>query len=435
MEVPLPDNWSVQQVATSSLRGAPPDWPDRLAMSLNQPSSGIGLAKLLEARPNGRIVIIVEDMTRHSPTPEILQVLLREIRHNRTENSQIEIFFATGMHSPVTAQQVEAKLGPAADGIAWRCNPWADRSAYVCVGKTNGFDVFIDRGVVSADLRIIVSSVSPHMQAGFGGGYKMILPGCAHLDTIRGLHRLGLGRKARQLAGMEGIDNPMRRAIDAGGQLMDGVNGTSFAVQYLLDEQDLPSSVACGQAIPTQRMVAKQCAVACGVVIPQPSDVLITNAHPRDYDLWQSFKCIANTLWAVRPGGVIICLSQCPAGTNGMRIPRWPISPGMTRRIIRMIGAEGLYSMLTRFVPSLAGDAAFFVRIALQTVQRNTILLVSPTLYSQGVKFPAIEVFETVQDAIAASQAIFGKGPQRAVVFPSGGITFPVVTSGLGTKA
>jgi hypothetical protein len=420
----LPDDWTLQQVASPTLKPAGDDWPDRLGRALS--GGPEGLARLLAARRDGRIAIIVEDLTRHSPLEQILPLVLREIEHARIDRDQVEIVFATGMHPPMNPEEVAAKIGPLAGEIRWRCNPWAQRGSHVRIGAAEGVEFWLDRGVAEADLRIIVSSVSPHLQAGFGGGYKMLFPGCAALETIRSLHRKGLGRRSGQLVGTDETSNPMRRAIDAGGELVEKHHGRSFAIQYLLDDHDKPTTIAAGEVLPTWRMTAKQCSVACGVPAGRAADVLITNAWPRDHDLWQSFKAIANTRHAVRPNGAIICLSRCEAGLGGMNPPKWPISPSVIRRVLRWVGPESLASLVMRLVPRLAGDAAFFIRLAMQVIQRNPIFMVSPGLHERGEKFPGLDIFGTLDEAVAAAKAQVGEGPQRVVVFPSGGITFPL---------
>ena len=109
-----------------------------------------------------------------------------------------------------------------------------------------------------------------------------------------------------------------------------------------------------------------------------------------------------------------------------MKVPRWPISPAWMRRLVRVLGPGALGSLVTRLVPSLAGDAAFFVRLALQTLHRNPILMVSPVLHQAGVNFPGLELFGSVDGAIAAADELLGRRPQRVVLFPAGGTTFPV---------
>lgn len=426
----LPEHWQLQQTLRPSLPAAPQDWLDHLALSLNQPSSGEALSRLLSACRHGRIVLVVEDITRQSPLPLILDVVMKEIRHAGIADSQIEFFFATGMHPPMTAEQVAQKLGPLAAGIRWRSNPWRNPSAYQFLARHGKVEVAIDRGVATADLRILISAVGPHLQAGFGGGYKMILPGCASLETIRGLHRLGVGRAPRQLVGAGAESNPMRQAIDAGGEFVDRFAGKTFAVQYVLDDEGYPAYLSAGEVLSAQRMMAKRCAVACGAVLAEQADVLIVNAYPLDHDLWQTFKAIANTRWAVRPNGLLLCTTRCLEGLNGVKPPRWPLGPAWTRRLVRALGPGSLYSLLTRTMPRLAGDAAFFIRMALQAIHRNRILLAAPGLCERGQSFPGLEVFATAEEAVAAADAsLFGR-PQRVTVFPHGGTTFPVLSSG-----
>ena len=422
----LPDLWELIQTADTALKPASPDWPQHMAMALNQPDTGLPLSSLLAARRGGKIVLILEDVTRHSPLEQILPIVLKEIRHAGIEDSQLEVVFAAGMHPAMTPEQAREKLGPLADTIAWRSNPWTDKRAHTLLGKAQGIDVAIDKGVAAADLRIVISSVSPHLQAGFGGGYKMLLPGCASIETIRGMHRLGLEKELTQLVGTDSERNGLRQFIDEGGQLLDASGGKTFSVQYLLDGNDLPTAIGTGEPLPAQRMLAKQAAVSCGVIVPASCDVLITNAAPRDFDMWQSFKGIANTLWAARPGGVVICLTRCEAGLNGIKPIKWPLSQEGTRRILKLIGPHNLAKLVMRLVPRLAGDAAFFIRMATGMLHRNPLFMVSPHLAATKVKFPGIRIFATPADALAAATELLGEGRQRVILFPNGGVTYPV---------
>ncbi|MBS3733416.1 MAG: DUF2088 domain-containing protein [Phycisphaerae bacterium] len=426
LELSLPAPWTIQQVADPQMRSAPADWTQQLARALNQPGAGAALDRLLAARRGGRIELIVEDASRHSPLVDILHVVLREVRHAGVKDEQIGVCFATGRHRPVTDAEAAEKLGDAAAAIPWRSNPWHDRSAYVYTGQVGPVEVLTERRVAEADLRIIISSVNPHLQAGFGGGYKMLYPGCAHESTIGALHRLGVGRTDRQLVGTDPQHNPMRCAIDAAGAQLDAGATTTFTVQYLLDASGLPSVFATGEAVPAHRMLAKRCAVACGVVPEAPADVLITNAHPLDGDLWQSFKCIANTRYAAAAGAPIICLSRCERGLDDMQVPRWPLTASWTRRAVRLLGPEALGALVMRLVPRLAGDAAFFVRLALRTLHRNPLLLVCPTLHASGARFPGVEIFAHPADAFEAADEQLGGSEARVTVFAAGGVTYPV---------
>jgi len=435
MAVRLPEAWTVQQVVTPAISPSRPDWPEHLAMALAHPEGTSPLGKLLAARRTGRIAIVVEDLTRHSPLKVILKAIFAELAHAKIPNENVEIVFATGMHPPLTAEQAAGKIGPELAGsVAWRCNPWRDRDQYVHRGNVAApgagrIELWVDRRVAMADLRILVTSVSPHLQAGFGGGFKMLVPGCAHLETIRRLHLACVPRRCRQQVGQDDSTNVMRSLIDAAGEAIDAVWGKSFGVQYLLDGADQVAAVAAGDVRACQRMLAKQCASGCGVLVDAPGDVVIAGASPRDLDLWQSFKAVANTCWAVRDNGVLICLSRCPGGAN-MPTLALPISSRRIRWAVRLLGAESLGSMLTRLVPRLAGDAAFFVRLALQILQRCSVMMVSPGLVEAGVRMAGLPLFADPAEAVAAAEAELGPGPKRVIVFPSGGISYPILRRG-----
>ena len=433
LDVSLPRRWTLQQTAGPELKSAPADWPQRLAAALEQPGTGLPLSKLLQARPRGRVSVVVEDVTRGGPLAAILEVLMRELRFARVDPDRMEVVFATGIHPPMMAREVAEKLGLAGEGIRWRCNRCRESSGHVNLGRIGRVPVRIDRGVAGADLRIIVSSVSPHFQAGFGGGYRLLVPGCAHVETIRELNRLGIGPTERRLVGTEAGDNPMRKVIDAAGILIDQSGGRSFAVQYLLDEDSQPASITAGESIPTQRMLARQCSVACGIMVDQPADVLITNAHPRDFDLSQSVKCIANTRWAVRPGGVILALVSARVGLREASLPAWPVGPTWTRRVVRLLGPEAVCSLARRLAPSLALDAQPYLRLAVQMLYRNPIVLFAPFLHESGLVLPGVHVVATMERAIAAVEKLLpGRRRLRAIAFPAGGGTFPILSPAAG---
>ena len=80
----------------------------------------------------------------------------------------------------------------------YRCfsPPVDDISAYDDLGQTpDGIPVRVFRPVARANLRIMIGSVLPHLQAGFGGGYKLIFPGTSHRSTLGALHRQGIERQ------------------------------------------------------------------------------------------------------------------------------------------------------------------------------------------------------------------------------------------------
>ena len=110
--------------------------------------------------------------------------------------------------------------------------------------------------VARADLRILIGSVLPHLQAGFGGGYKLIFPGTSHRSTLGALHRQGLtgDGDAGLLLGGDAATNPMRRAIqEAAGRL-----GPCLSISHLIGGPGQVFRVLSGRPEPVQDILASE---------------------------------------------------------------------------------------------------------------------------------------------------------------------------------
>jgi hypothetical protein len=93
--------------------------------------------------------------------------------------------------------------------------------------------------------------------------------------------------------------------------------------------------------------------------------------------------------------------------------------------VVRYLGSHALASTLTRLVPRLAGDAAFFVRLAMQAIERNSIIFVSPTLHKEG-PFPGVEICRTLDEAAGICDDLLSVDRPRVTAFPMGGVTYPI---------
>lgn len=425
----------------------PPGWPSFLAHATRQPPPAAAPAEMLEAAlaqprqmaplreiardlacPDGRptrIAIVVDDNTRHTPVDAILPTVLDHLGVGRSiADSQIEIHFAGGTHQPMTPAQMADKIG-AEPARRFACfnNPLNDPLQYRYLGVSRGgTPIHLSARVAEADLRVLIGSVSAHLQAGFAGGFKLLFPGLSSRATIKKLH-LGGTARFRQLVGLPAGQNPMRQEIDALGGFLDGV---TFAVQLLLDERHQPVAVSAGDPVAAQRALAEQAVGRFAVATPGPADLLVTNSAPLNYDLWQGFKCIANTLFAAREGGVVVAMLKADHGSNGMKLPSWHISQRLLKAILRFIGRDGLLSLLGRLVPQINDEAKFFARFCLGTLARNHVLLYAPTLVAEGIRFPGIELYDSLPAVWARAAALLGPRTPNVTVFGQGGVCYPL---------
>ncbi len=199
---------------------------------------------------------------------------------------------------------------------AYRCfsPPVDDLAAYDDLGPTaDGVPVRVFRPVARADLRILIGSVLPHMQAGFGGGYKLIFPGTSHRSTLGALHRRGLGGDgAARLLGGDAAANPMRRAIHAAAAKL----GPCVSISHLLGPPGTVLHVAAGHPDLVQDRLAAEARrrFEAPELAPGEVDVVVAGNAPWPGDPMMSFKVCSST---GRPGA--------PAAS-------WSGSSGPTRR-------------------------------------------------------------------------------------------------------
>ncbi|NIO10932.1 MAG: DUF2088 domain-containing protein, partial [Deltaproteobacteria bacterium] len=186
LEIDLPRDARVSVVEPKHVEGLP-DQEGGVREALRRPIGSPPLKDLV--KPSDRVGIVFSDITRPTPYPVILPVLLDELKDIPDE--QIVLFNSTGTHRANTEAELQEILG---DPIAGRYrivqNDATDRDSHVKVGTTTrGNDVWIHREFVECDVRIPTGFIEPHFFAGFSGGGKAIMPGLALLETVMGNHR------------------------------------------------------------------------------------------------------------------------------------------------------------------------------------------------------------------------------------------------------
>ncbi len=251
-----------------------------------------------------RVAIVVADATRYTAVERLMPELARRLRGRRAE-----VVFANGLHSPTTAAEKRSILGlsfPSIDHDA--------RRGLVRLGASpRGVPIRVCRRVAEADRVIVTGTVGVHYLAGWGGGWKMILPGCAGEETILGLHRVTVldGAERCEPARLDG--NPFREEIDACGAFFPA---PAFAIQTVLAADRRVAAVVCGDVDGAHREAVRIAERWQTVPLAARVDRLIASAggHPKDINLIQANKAIEHASRALRPGGELTIFASCPDG-------------------------------------------------------------------------------------------------------------------------
>ena len=303
-----PPDWPTPDVVWPDLGGVLDDYPAALSTTLDAPE---GCERIEDqVRPGSKVALVVDDPSRWTPVREALPILLARLQDAGVKAEDISVSVGVGRHHAVDSAAMRHRIGAAvADGYRCFSPPVDDLTAYADLGTTaEGVPVRVFRPVAEADLRVLVGSVLPHLQAGFGGGYKLIFPGTSHRTTLGALHRRGIsgaesgGTNAARLLGGLAAENPMRRAIGAAA----GRLGPCVSVSHLLGAPGQVLRVRVGHPDPVQDALSAEARHRLRAPDAPPADLIAAGNHPWPGDPMQSFKVLLQHRAACRNGGVLV---------------------------------------------------------------------------------------------------------------------------------
>lgn len=275
----------------------------------------IGTGKLEELiRPKNRVVVLIDDITRPTPSARILPQILSRIKKAGVPRSRVQIIMALGTHRPMTEEELEIKLGRRVmDGYEVTNRDYRDTSNFVSLGKTeSGTPIELYREVIEADFIIAIGNIVPHISSGWGGGSKIILPGVCSQKTTDMMHLMAcIVQPVLEVIGTR--DNKPRAEMDTIARKV----GLNFIVNTVLDEENNILAVFAGHFIQAHRKGVEAAEKLMVVPIPGQADILIVSANPCHFDYWQGVKPYVYSHRAVRKGGVIIFLLDGGEGLCG----------------------------------------------------------------------------------------------------------------------
>jgi nickel-dependent lactate racemase len=423
-EVPLqlPEGWHVNDVLDPAPRAGVQDTADEVARSLAEP---VGSARLRDLVGEGKeIALVIDDLSRPTPLDLILPTVLEELARGGARPEDVTLVTALGVHRPMTEKEIAGRVGPLAlNGLDWRNHNCDDADGLIRLGMTQrGTPVLINEAVARADLVVSVGCIEPHIIASFGGGYKNLIPGVAGRETIAHNHTLNCSPNTFNMVGQPIEGNPMRLDLEEAGRM---VQPQVFIVNAVLNSRQEVVWMVAGNPIKAHREGVRKSTGLYGAEIPALADVVVTSSHPMDQDLRQGVKSLANTIRAVRPGGVHITLVRADEGVGVFGLADSDLPLG--RWALRLLSP-----LLLRLVPrlkirGLGEEDRFFLYFALQAMRHADLLLYAPTIPADvQAKLPFVTFVDSVEDAIVAARRRF-PGRAEVLAFPHGGITYPIL--------
>lgn len=290
-----------------------------IEQALDAPIAAPPLREL--ARGKSTAAIAVCDITRPAPNRVVLPHVLRRLEEAGIRRDAVTILIATGLHRPSSDSEIREIVGDAIAGAVRVENHDARRlSQHRRLGETStGTPVYIDERFVSAELRLTLGFIEPHLMLGFSGGRKLVAPGLAAQETIKVLHSPRFMREARAVEGLI-EDNPLHRELLEIARMA----GHDFIVDVALARDRRIAGVFAGAPEQAhQRGVAFVRQVMLEE-LEEPVDAVITTSagYPLDLTFYQAIKGVTAAAHIVSPGGRILLMAECQEGPGAAEFRR-----------------------------------------------------------------------------------------------------------------
>ena len=363
-------------------------------------------------KPNDKICIAFTDITRATPNDRIIPWLLEYLAANHVPRENITLLNQLGTHRPNTQAELEKMLTPEVvrNYRVLNLEP-ENRATMKQFGVMHdGTPALINKELAEANVRIITGFIEPHFFAGFSGGPKGIMPGCAALETVMASHDAHNIGHPRSTFGIT-VGNPIWDEIrDVALRV-----GRSFLLNVTLNETRAITGVFAGDLIEAHRTGYEFVRKSAMQKVKSPFEIVVTtnSGYPLDMNLYQGVKGMSAAARIVAEGGTIILACECregvPAGSPLDNLLRESSSPE---------------EMLTRLTTAGHVRPEQWQAQIQALIQRRAQVLVYSSLPDEILRAAHLSPCKDIAAAVREKLAQYGP-EARVAVLPQGPLTIP----------
>ena len=369
------------------------------------------------ARPGMQVTVIFDDLQRPTPAHLVIPEIMNRLNRGGVPDERIKGVCALGTHRVYSLEQMRPKVGEEAfsrlKGRLFSHDPHSSEN--VIIGKTHrGMLVEINPHVAFADLIIGIGECMPHPSAGYGGGYKILMPGVSSYRSVADHHFTWMRHPNTKVNVLEG-NYFWEEIVDAG-----RLARLAFKADLIINEKREIIRVFAGHPLEAQKEAARYAESEYLVPLHRQPDVTITAAFPLEIGV-QSTKALLLARFCTRAGGTIIWVApQKQAG---------PIMP-----LIKEMGtSESAGDFHRRLIEGYVPDhlREYGISYIMQVVrykelaEKFRVIHVTEGLTPEQVGMMNYTYCPSVQDAVDLTAQ---QMPTADVaIFPSGGAIIPEV--------
>lgn len=292
---------------------------------LDSPIDAAPLDDLIKAGES--VLIVVPDATRRTGSGQIVNLVVRRLIASGTAAHDIRIIFATGIHRPVTEDEMASIVTPfIAQRIKTLNHDPRDLARLVRVGETSGeIPVELNRALIEHDHVIVVGGVTFHYFAGFTGGRKLICPGLASTGTITRTHKLAFDCETKTRRYGVGTARLDGNAVHEAFMEAVAMSRPAFAINTIVDDAGAVTEVYCGDWITSHRAACEGYAARHTIRVSEKRDLVIVSCGgpPYDLNMIQAHKALESASHICSDGGTIVLIAECPDGLGRPDFLKW----------------------------------------------------------------------------------------------------------------
>ncbi len=400
LAVQLPDGIRVS-VAEPAWPPPLPDAAAALARALEAPIGAKALAEVARGRRDA--VVVISDKTRPVPRGIVLPPILRTLEAAGIAHDRIEILVATGLHRPNTREElVEMTSAALVERYRFRNHVARNADEHVHLGRTQrGTEIWLDRGFIESDLKVVTGLIEPHLMAGYSGGRKGVAPGLAGVETMRSAHGPAM---LEDNVGPGIIDgNPFHEDLLEIARLA----GVDFLVDVSIDRARRITGVFAGDLEQAHAAGMRAVEHEVRVDLDAPADIVITSAggYPLDATFYQSIKGLTGALNVVCRGGTVILAAPLNEGIGSEEF----------QQLLRT--ARGNDEFMARITtPGFFRIDQWMVQHLCQVLRKAQVVLVSTGLTADVVRTLMVSPASSVEEALRDALPRYGPRPHVAVL-------------------
>ena len=358
-----------------------------------------------------RVLIIIDDGTRGTPTDRILPHVLEELHAGGIADERIEFIQGVGTHRPMKDQELRKKLGPFHGKYKVHEHHWMDESQLHDFGKTSdGTPVKANKLLTQFSFVMGIGSIVPHRVKGTSGGAKIMFPGVAGREIMERNQWEASMHMSETVMGVP--ENPMRLRMEEAARIA----GLKYIVNVVSDISGKIVGCFTGDFVVAHRRGSLCSREVFAAHMPTRCDILIIDSHSADRDFWQSAKGPYAGTMAVKDGGSMICVAPNPEGVANNHKNLLEIGYRPHYEIVKMM-QEGK-------VDDMVGVA--ILADVCQIVDKTDCIMVSPGVKPDEAGKLGFRYANSAQEALEMAFEKQGRGA-RVAVFRYGGHVLPVV--------